>query len=86
MAQFNVKLEEKELEALRRYAFRRRTPMSWLVKDYIAYLLAGGEPVYASLPEAPSAKELATLAQRGGAFDWLDEEPEIYSLADGEPV
>jgi hypothetical protein len=37
----------------------------------------------ASRPETdlgePSEQELAYLAMRGGAFDWLAEEPELYS-------
>lgn len=85
MAQLNVKLGDQQLEALRHYAARRRTPISWLVKDYIAYLLAGGDPVAPPL-DAPTSRELAALAQMGGAFSWLAEEPELYSLSDGEPV
>ncbi len=34
----------------------------------------------------PSTQELMQLAQRGGAFDFLDDEPDIYTLEDGEPV
>ncbi len=30
--------------------------------------------------------ELAAVAERGGALDWLAEEPELYSTGDGEPV
>jgi len=29
---------------------------------------------------------LAALAEAGGSFDWLAEEPDLYSDADGEPV
>ncbi len=86
MSQLNVKLNEDRLEALRRYAYRRRTPVSWLIKDYVEYLLAGGEPVTAPASDTPTAIDLAELAQRGGAFDWLADEPDIYSLQDGEPV
>ena len=34
----------------------------------------------------PSAKELENLAQTGGAFDFLHDEPDIYTLEDGEPI
>jgi hypothetical protein len=34
----------------------------------------------------PSAKELENLAQTGGAFDFLNNEPDIYTLEDGEPI
>ena len=30
----------------------------------------------------PSADELAYLAMQGGAFDWLADEPDLYSDAD----
>jgi hypothetical protein len=34
----------------------------------------------------PSHQELMQLAQRGGAFDFLHDEPNIYTLEDGEPI
>ncbi len=86
MAQLNVKLSEERLDALRRYAARRRTPVAWLIKDYVDYLLGGGQPLAHSVSEPPSALELAALAQHGGAFDWLADEPELYSDEDGEAV
>jgi hypothetical protein len=33
-----------------------------------------------------SSTDLARLALEGGSFDWLNEEPELYSLNDGEEV
>ena len=33
-----------------------------------------------------TSEDLAAIAQHGGAFDWLHDEPEIYSKDDGEPV
>ena len=85
MAQINVRLNDERYESLRRYASSRRTPVAWLIKDYIDYLLAGGEPVTPS-DEVVTASDLATIAQHGRAFDWLAEEPDLYSRSDGEPV
>ncbi|MBD2778510.1 hypothetical protein [Iningainema tapete] len=34
----------------------------------------------------PSTQELMQLALMGGAFDFLYDESDIYSLEDGEPV
>lgn len=34
----------------------------------------------------PSTQELMNLAQTGGAFNFLYDEPDIYTLEDGEPV
>lgn len=86
MAQLNVKLSEAPMSALRQYAARRRTPVSWLIKDYIDYLLAGGEPPTIIATDSSSAHELTLWAQYGGAFEWLKDEPDIYTLEDGEPV
>jgi hypothetical protein len=86
MAQLNVKLPEERLEALRQLADRRRTPVSWLIKDYVDYLLAGGQPVTPATEDEIGGRQLAALAERGGSFDWLAEEPELYSDADGEPM
>ncbi len=33
-----------------------------------------------------SSEELMRLTMHGGGFDWLADEPDIYSLEDGEPV
>lgn len=85
MAQLNVKLSEEQVDALRKYANRRRTPVAWLIKDYIDYLLKGGKPVTPSADDLPSP-QLVELAEHGGAFDWLADEPEVYSDADGEAV
>lgn len=45
MGQLNVKLNQERLVALRRYAASCRTPVAWLIEDYVDYLLAGGTPV-----------------------------------------
>lgn len=84
MPQLNLRLDERRLRALRRYATRRRTPVTWLIRDYVDHLLTGGEPVATS--EVPSSAELARIAHEGRAFDWLAGEPDVYSLDDGEPI
>ena len=40
------------------------------------------EKLFFELDE-PSASDLATLALAGGSFDFLVDEPDIYSLEDG---
>jgi len=37
-------------------------------------------------PKELSAAEMARIAEHGGAFEWLADEPDIYSDEDGEPV
>lgn len=34
----------------------------------------------------PSTRDIMVLAQRGGSFDFLNDEPDLYTLEDGEPV
>ncbi|MEG3834730.1 MULTISPECIES: hypothetical protein [unclassified Microcoleus] len=34
----------------------------------------------------PSTAEIAQLAQSGRAFQFLHDEPDIYTLEDGEPI
>jgi hypothetical protein len=41
--------------------------------------------LFDDLPE-PSIQELMRLANQGGAFDFLHDEPNLYTLEDGEPV
>jgi hypothetical protein len=86
MAHVTVQLSDEELHVLRMYASRRQMPMAELIRGYVAYLLAGGRPVTASPDAGPSPDELAALAEHGGAFDWLGDEPELYGPDDGEPV
>lgn len=43
------------------------------------------EKLFANVPY-PSSFELSKLAESGGAFDFLHDEPDIYTLEDGEPV
>lgn len=78
--QLNVKLTDRQHEALRRHAARRRTPVAWLIKDFVDDLVAGDD--------ASSARshELTRIAATGGGFGWLGEEPDLYSESDGEPV
>lgn len=80
MRQLNVKLTNEQHEALRRHAARRRTPVAWLIKDYIASL------VERERAQAVQAHEPTQLAAHGGAFDWLADEPDIYTDEDGEPI
>jgi hypothetical protein len=54
--------------------------------NYIKREIARRDRATSPVHDLPSSKELAKLAQIGGAFDWLADEPDLYSLDDGEPV
>jgi hypothetical protein len=47
--------------------------------------LAIVEKLLANIPY-PSTQELVQLAQRGGCFEFLHDEPDIYTIEDGEPI
>jgi hypothetical protein len=34
----------------------------------------------------PTTQGLTSLALKSGSFDFLSQEPDLYSLADGEPI
>ncbi len=80
MRQLNVRLTERQHETLRRHAARRRTPIAWLIKDFVESLAAR------DADEAVRSHEATQLAARGGSFDWLRDEPDIYGEHDGEPT
>ena len=80
MRQLNVKLSAKQHERLRRFAARRRTPVAWLIKDYVDSLAERDER------SDVLAHEGTQVATNGGSFVWLADEPDLYSQADGEPA
>jgi hypothetical protein len=43
------------------------------------------DKLFRNLPY-PSNQELAHLAERGQVFEFLKDEPDLYTLNDGEPV
>jgi hypothetical protein len=45
----------------------------------------GEHQVVIVIDDVPS-QELAAIAQHGGSFDWLEDEPNLYTDQDGEPV
>jgi hypothetical protein len=48
--------------------------------------VAPGEHQVVVIIDDVSSTDLAAIAAHGGAFDWLDDEPDLYSDEDGEPV
>ncbi|MFQ4139493.1 hypothetical protein PGN35_024580 [Nodosilinea sp. PGN35] len=69
------------------------TPNTQLVDSLIQVILALSSNEQALLLDRllgevpyPSTTELIHLADKGGSFDFWQDEPEIYTLNDGEPV
>jgi hypothetical protein len=48
--------------------------------------VAPGEHQVVVVIDDISGSDLAAIAQGGGAFDWLKDEPDLYSDDDGEPI
>lgn len=57
---------------------RRRAASAAAPIEFSEQALAGREEL--------SAKEMTQIAVFGGAFDWLRDEPDLYTDADGEAV
>jgi hypothetical protein len=45
----------------------------------------GEHQVVIVIDDVPS-QDLAAIAQHGGSLDWLNDEPDLYTDQDGEPV
>jgi len=58
MRQLNIKLTDRQHGRLRRYASRRRTPVAWLIKDYVDSLVDedAAAPVRAHEPTQLAAR------------------------------
>ena len=85
MAQLRVRVTDDDRNLLHDLARKRGTTVSALIRDYVEYLCAGGWPV-SYTDDEPTIEELMALAAAGGAFDWLADEPDLYTWEDGEPI
>lgn len=85
MAQLTVPLSDDCMDALQHYAEGRHVPVAALIQTYIDYLLAGAPPVVAVDSSDISGQEMAQWALHGGGLDFLKDEPDLYSEADGIP-
>ncbi len=71
-------------ERLARLAKERSTEPEDLVRVYLEYLDAGGIPL--PLDDGPRSSEIAELLMKSSAWAWLADEPDLYTVEDGEPV
>ena len=86
MPQLSIHLRDEELEALREYAIEQNISVEALLDRYVAYLLAGGASLVEHTAFHGEGSDIAKLLTDGMAFDWLFEEPDVYSSDDGEPM
>lgn len=83
--QVNLRVEPALYQALETVARqeRRSVPQAarQLMEEGLRHHASGGIPA-----DDTTTHEIAALAARGGAFDWLADEPELYDDTAGEPV
>ena len=80
----NIDITLPELQTL---AIQLPTGERWaLLKTLIESLQPEIQSPQSRDLSSPSTNELMVLAQSGGAFDFLNHEPDLYTINDGEPV
>ena len=83
--QLNLRVEPPLYQALEAIARQERRSVPQAARELIEEGLRhhiGGPPPTDDTP----TREIAALADRGGAFDWLANEPELYDDTSGEPL
>jgi hypothetical protein len=83
--QVNIRVQPVLYEALEAVARQERRSLPQVLRQ----LLEDGLRLRAdtrTTPDDTAGREIVRLAAAGGAFDWLDEEPDLYDDGDGEPI
>jgi hypothetical protein len=83
MSMLTVPIGDDELPRLEAVARAHHTRPEKLIAAYVRYLALGGLPVI--LDGEVTSGDLARIAMAGGSFDWLADEPDLYTESDGVP-
>ncbi len=83
MTTISIELPDGKFQRLAELAASLEQEPALLLQAYVDYLVEGGAPVE-DADDIP-VRGVMRLAEIGGAFDWLNDEPDLYSLEDGEP-
>jgi hypothetical protein len=76
-------VEQRLIEKIRQLS----SPRIVEIEDFIDFLYQRESQEQLSIDRtAPSTNEIMVLAQSGNSFDFLYDEPDLYTLNDGEPV
>jgi hypothetical protein len=76
-------VEQRLIEKIRQLS----SPRIVEIEDFIDFLYQRENQEQLAIDRtAPTANEMMALAQSGNSFDFLHDEPDLYTLADGEPV
>jgi hypothetical protein len=83
--QVNLRIDAPLYEAVEAVARRERRSVAqmarWLLEEGLRVRTTGSTPV-----DDTRADDIGTLAARGGGFDWLADEPDLYDDRSGEPL
>lgn len=83
--QVNVRVEPHLYRALEAVARQERRSIAQTAR----HLLERGLRQrfgWGIVDDEPSVLDIASVAREGGAFDWLEDEPDLYDESSGEPV
>jgi hypothetical protein len=85
MVSITLSVSEDKFRLLEEIASERHAQPADLVGAYLDYLVAGGTPLETA-DDVPSGVEIGRLVQGDKAWKWLEDEPDLYTLEDGEPI
>ena len=83
MTTISLNVDDRLYRRISEIAAERYSEPESLLSDYLEYLAAGGAPVIEG-DDLP-IEGMMKIIENGGAFDWLKDEPDLYTLEDGEP-
>ncbi len=83
--QLNIRIERSLYQTLKAVARQEQRSVPQTARQLVEHGLRQRMNI-ATPADDTSAQEIAALATEGGAFDWLDEEPDLYDDSCGEPV
>jgi hypothetical protein len=76
-------VEQRLIEKIRQLS----SPRIVEIEDFIDFLYQRENQEQLAIDRtAPTTNEMIVLAHSGNSFDFLYDEPDLYTLADGEPV
>ena len=83
--QVNVRVEPAFYQALEAVARQERRSVPQTARELMEAGLRQHVGGLSPTDDTP-ARQIADLAAGGGAFDWLENEPELYDDTSGEPL
>lgn len=83
MASITIPIDDETLARLEAYAREHSARPEDLLRAYAEYLADADEPDTGE-DDIP-VKGIMRLLEKGGSFDWLKDEPDLYSTSDGVP-